>query len=130
MSCDYNPYTLPTIDFVGGSTQDFVFHSFFLADKRPYDLSGCTAKFSIVNYTNQNGSPILSEPMEIASGDSYGDVAVSNLLKITLPPNKTCELHGKYIYQITIKESESQVDIPNQGILYITNNIDKGYITG
>ena len=30
MNCDYSPYSLPTIDFVGGSTQELVFHTFCL----------------------------------------------------------------------------------------------------
>ena len=37
MNCDYSPYSLPTIDFVGGSTQELVFHTFFSQNKKPFD---------------------------------------------------------------------------------------------
>ncbi len=125
-----NPYTLPTIDFVGGSTQDLIFHSFFYSNKRPFDLSDCAANFSIINFVNKNGLPILSKPMQIASGDLDSGRVVPNLLKVTLLPRETYGLYGKYIYQISVRESATQVYIPNQGIIYITNNINKNYITG
>lgn len=129
MPYDYNPYTLPKIDFVGGSTQDLIFHSFFYSNKRPFDLSDCTANFSIINFLNKYSTPILSKEMQITSGDLDGGKRVPNLLKVTLLPCETYGLHGKFIYQISVKESTTQVDIPNQGIIFITNNINKGYIT-
>lgn len=129
MPYDYSPYTLPTIDFVGGSTQDLIFHSFFYSNKRPFDLSDCSANFSIINFVNKNGMPILSKSMQIASGDLDNGRKVPNLLKVTLLPSETYGLHGKFIYQISVKKSATQVDIPNHGIIYITNNINKGYIT-
>ncbi len=130
MAYDYNPYTLPTIDFVGGSTQDLIFHSFFYSNKRPFDLSDCTAVFSIINFLNKYSTPILSKEMQIVSGDLDNGKKVPNLLKVTLLPRETYGLHGKFIYQISVKESATQVDIPNQGIIFITNNIHKSYITG
>ena len=49
MNCDYSPYSLPTIDFVGGSTQELVFHTFFSQNKKPFDLSSCTASFALMS---------------------------------------------------------------------------------
>jgi len=49
-------------------------------------------------------------------------------LAVTLIPNETKNLYGKYIYQITIQDMSGEVDIPSQGILGITNNIDKSII--
>ena len=53
MPCDYSPYTLPTIDFVAGETQDFAFYTYFYKSHQPFALSGCTANFSIVSFTNK-----------------------------------------------------------------------------
>ena len=48
-----NPYTLPAFDFVGGSTQDLIFHCYFFKTKKPQDLSACVADFSIINFVNK-----------------------------------------------------------------------------
>lgn len=125
MSCDYNPYTLPTIDFVGGETQELSFHVYFYIGKKPFSLSSCECSFAIVNFTNKTGAPILTKAMGIAySGDGVSD----NVLTVKLLPSETIDLFGKYIYQITIKDIDGDIEIPKQGILYITNNIDKEFI--
>ena len=193
MNCDYSPYTLPTIDFVGGETQDLAFHVYFYKDKKPFSLTGCECNFSIVSFTNKMGTPIVSESMSVITGDDSGayfsreeteaiesvnaaassDYTVSlqtalklaktyygvtenaevtpagevlldkdivdsflgsvsaqysNVLTVSLPPSKTVDLFGKYIYQIIIRDIEGDVEIPKQGILYITNNINKNFI--
>ena len=48
MRCNYSPYTLPPIDFIGGETQNFIFNVYHYAEKRPFSLEGCTCDFSIV----------------------------------------------------------------------------------
>lgn len=125
MPCDYSPYTLPTIDFVGGETQNFAFHVYFYKSSKPFSLSNCTANFSIVSFTNKAGVPILTKPMTFAFND---DVTVENVLKITLDPLDTVDLTGKYIYQISIRDIDGDVEIPKQGILFITNNINRNFI--
>lgn len=121
-----NPYTLPTIDFVGGETQDLAFNVYFYKNKRPFSLTGCIANFAIVSFTNKTGAPILTKPME---GIFNEDGAINNVLTVTLEPGETVALCGKYIYQIQIKDVDGDVEIPKQGILYITNNINKGFIS-
>lgn len=125
MPCEHSPYTLPAIDFVGGETQDLAFHVFFYKNRRPFSLSGCTADFSIVSFTNKMGAPILTKTMRVLFHDS-GDI--NNVLTVTLNPKDTVGLYGKYIYQIQILDIDGDVEIPKQGILYITNNINKGFI--
>jgi len=125
MSCDYNPYTLPTISFVGGETQDFAFNTYFYKDKKPFNLTGCSCNFAIVTYTNKNGAPILSKAMGSIFNE---DGSANNVLTVTLFPEETVDLSGKYIYQITIKDIEGSTEIPNRGIMYITGNIDKNFI--
>ena len=125
MFCDFSPYTLPTIDFVGGETQDLAFNVYFYKNKQPFSLTGCTCNFSIVSFTNKTGAPILSKPMDAIFND---DVSSDNVLTVTLEPTDTVDLFGKYIYQIIIKDINGDAEIPKQGILYITNNINKGFI--
>lgn len=125
-SCTYDPYTLPAIDFVAGETQDFAFHVYFHDDDKPFSLSGCDANFSVVSFTNRVGKPILSKEMGVTA-PSEG--SVDNVLTVTLLPKETVNLSGKYIYQISIRDEDGEVEIPKQGVLYITNNINKAYIT-
>lgn len=123
-----NPYTLPTIDFVGGSTQDLAFHVYFYYGGRPFDLSSCTANFSVINYVNKGGAPLISKAMKITEGDSIGEDIISNVLRVTLEPADTVDLVGKFIYQIIIRDVSGDVEIPDHGIMRITNNINKAYI--
>ena len=125
MQCSLSPYTLPTIDFVGGETQDFMFNTFFYKNRRQFSLTGCTANFAIVSFTNKMGKPILTKPMEAIFND---DGTINNVLIVTLEPEETVELCGKYIYQIQIRDIDGDVEIPKQGLLYITNNINRGFI--
>lgn len=125
MFCDFSPYTLPTIDFVGGETQDLAFNVYFYKNKQPFSLTGCTCNFSIVSFTNKTGAPILSKQMDAIFND---DISSDNVLTVTLEPTDTVDLFGKYIYQIIIKDINGDAEIPKQGILYITNNINKGFI--
>lgn len=122
-----NIYSLPQIDFVGGSTQEFVFNVYGREENpQPFTLSGCEANFSIIDYVNKTGEPIVSEKMEIRRGDD----GTNNVLFLELKPAKTLDLFGKYIYQITLRDVDNNADIPKQGILYIHNNINKAFLRG
>lgn len=125
MTCDYSPYTLPTINFVGGETQDLEFSIYFYKGKKPYSLSFCEAEFAIVSLRNKVGEPILTKKMR-AELNHAG--TIDNLLCVTLDPGETVGLSGKYIYQIQIRDKNGDVEIPKQGLLYIINNIHKGFI--
>lgn len=116
-----NIYTLPDISFVGGSTQKLSFN-ILSKGREPLDMSACTANFSLINYVNRTGKPIVSKEMTI-SGDS-----VQNVLQVTLLPSDTVDLFGKFIYQVTIKDAIGVIDIPNQGQMIIVNNINKEYV--
>lgn len=125
MPCAINPYTLPRIEFVGGETQELMFHVYFHSGGHPVSLTECTANFSIVSFTNKMGAPILSKKMD--TGFNVEGTA-ENVLTVTLEPKETVGLYGKYIYQIQIQDIDGAVEIPKQGLLYITNNINKGFI--
>ena len=57
-----------------------------------------------------------------------GDNTAYNVLYVELKPSDTLDLFGKYIYQITIKDADNNADIPQQGIIYIHNNINKSFL--
>ena len=127
--CHMEVFTLPNIQFVGGSTQELLYRVYAHKVLYPFDLEGCTAEFAIVNYINRYSDPLVKKSMTIVKGDKddFGDV-INNTLSVTLAPGDTKDLHGKFIYQITIKDSHGTVEIPNQGLAIITNNIDKAFI--
>lgn len=126
--CSKSVYSLPQIDFVGGSTQDFVFHTYHCQNKKAQDMSSCTANFAIINYVNRDGEPLISKEMDIGV-DLDRDGEVNNVLRITLAPEDTVGLPaGKYIYQISIKDIGGDVEIPKQGIIYIIHNIQKSFV--
>lgn len=126
--CQNGIYTLPTISFVGGSTQTFEFNCYYYTNKKKFDLSACSADFSIISYVNKRGTPLVSKTMSVISDTGDND-SVSNILNVVLDPADTVDLYGKYIYQITIRDDATGVvEIPDQGILLITNNINKAYV--
>lgn len=119
--CNYNPYTLPTIDFVGGETQDLLFNVYFHTKDKPFGLAGATATFAIVSFRNKTGATVLEKQMTA----TYNADDIMNILRVTLTPSETVNLSGKYIYQITIRDMSGTTEIPKQGILFIINNINK-----
>lgn len=128
MDCvTYDPYTLPTIEFVGGEKQDFIFNLFFHSEDKPLIMYNVAAQFSVVSYLNKNGAAILTKAMA-AVKDANG--MFTNSLSVTLTPEDTVGLSGKFIYQITIRDKDTgTVEIPKQGIMLVINNIDKGFIS-
>ncbi len=121
---NFNPYALPTIEFVGGETQELLFH-IYSYHKRPFSMTRCTSNFSIVDFRNKKGAPILAKTMDVLENT---DRSAFNILYVELTPQETYDLSGKFIYQITIKDVGGKVEIPKQGLLYITNNINKSFI--
>lgn len=122
-----DPYKLPDIDFVGGSTQEFAFHCYHYKGKRPLDMSFSTAEFAIIDYVNKNGAPLVVKQMDVLEGTAK-DGLEYNVLAVKLDAADTVKLAGKFIYQISIKDRDGAVEIPSQGIIQITNNIDKPFV--
>lgn len=119
-------YSLPEIQFVGGSSEDLTFHVYYdEKNPKPFGLFGGSANFSIVNFINKNSLPLVSKPMVIRTND---EGTYYNVLFVSLEPTETVDLYGKFVYQITIKDVDGNVDIPHQGIINIHNNINKEFI--
>lgn len=121
-----NVYSLPEIDFVGGSSVDLVFNAYANKDDlEPFGLAGCEANFAVIDYINKTGEPVISKRMSARMNE--GNTSY-NVLFVELEPSDTLELFGKYIYQITIRDAKDNVDIPQQGIIFIHNNINKPFL--
>ena len=86
-------YTLPELTFVGGKTQELKFN---LKDsqRNPFNAEGSSADFSICNYSNKIGEPIFSVTPVLAADEN----GIESRLIVTIAPDKTVHLFGKYIY--------------------------------
>lgn len=112
-------YTLPELTFVGGKTQELNFR-LLEKDGSLFNAKNCTGNLSICNYSDKVGiSTVSLTPTFVANGTK-----IIHILHAVLPAEQTVELCGKYIYQIIIMDDHNQIEIPNQGILYITRNIN------
>lgn len=119
-------YTLPQVEFVGGSTQDFEFQCLDHRTGQLMDMTGCKAEFAIIDYLNKQGNdgfPLWYSYMQLKDVDG-----MSCRLCVSVPPSATLDLWGKYIYQISIRDVDGVIEIPKQGLLFISNNIDKNFV--
>ena len=73
-----------------------------------------------------NDEPLVSKPLSFLIGDDA--TGAKNIATVDLLPNDTLGLYGKYIYQITIKDIDGEVEIPNQGIFNIFHNINESFL--
>lgn len=121
----YKMYSLPEINFIGGSSEDLEFNLYYNETApEPFTLYGGKANFSIVNFINKNSTPVLSKQMEISLND---DQTSYNVVRVSLEPADTVDLSGKFVYQIILTDVDGNVDIPHQGIINIHTNINKTY---
>lgn len=118
-----NIYTLPELTFVGGKTQELNFN-LYERNGNLFNAKYCNSNFSVCNYSNKCGTPLFSIQPIFVSGDDN----VAHILQVVIPAEQTLNLYGKYIYQITIADNTGRIEIPNQGIMNITRNINQGFV--
>lgn len=118
-------YTLPEIVFVAGQSKTLRWR-LFTETKTPFNAGGCTGNFAIVDYSDKNGDPLVSKPLSFVIGDD--ETGAKNIAVAELLTSDTLGLNGKYIYQITIKDIDGESEIPNQGILLISKNINESFL--
>jgi hypothetical protein len=120
-----NPtYNLPDESFVGGESRDFIFH-LLTAGGVPFDANGCDVDFAVINYANKNGAPLVTKSADMRMGTE----GVVNVAVVSLFPEDTVNLYGRYVYQLSIRDSFGELEIPGQGILNITRNINQAFVT-
>lgn len=115
-------YTLPTVSFVGGSTQEMRFR---LKDRvgNIIDATGFTGNFAVCDYRFKESTYLFRENLEFINDEN----GVKSILRIVVNADNTRNMYGKFVYQITLKDAGGKYGIPNQGIFNITKNIDQTY---
>lgn len=114
------PYTLPTVNFIGGTTQELECCVMTHDGSNEYDLTGCTPYFSLINYVNKMSTPQVYKQRDITTGVN----GINNVLRVKLSASDTVDLTGKFVYQISIHGRSGSVD-NRQGIMYIASNINR-----
>ena len=119
-----NPvYNLPKISFVGGETEDMDFRLLTYSGQE-FDANGCDISFAIINYQNKNGNPVVEKTPTL----KIGPEGLMSVAEVILEPQDTANLYGRYVYQLTVRDPNGIVDIPGQGIIDITRNINRNFI--
>ena len=118
-----NNYVLPEWRFVGGETQKRIFTIYKTDGSTVHNLPNASIELAVVDFIHPKANAILPKRFDIQSDDtgSYCNVVV------VLDSSDTVNLSGKYIYQISIKDSTRDISI-SKGIMYISENIDKSFI--
>lgn len=116
-------FTLPEDSFVAGQSGNYRFN-LYRPSGLPFNAYNCMGNFALLDYSNYSPTPLLSKQIEF----DIGKEGLLNVAVIELDPAETSDLDGKYIYQISIKDSKDNTEIL-QGIFYIFNNINKAFIS-
>lgn len=124
-SCGFDLYELPVINFVGGCFLPCNFHIYHPVTGKPVDLEGYTATFSVVNFENKHGKPLIKKEMTVRYGTRPEEKEIQNILYVDLLTHETINLEGKFLYQITVRDDRGHSFIPKQGVMFIINNIDR-----
>lgn len=114
--------TLPDWEFVGGVTQEYDF-TLRAENGYYYDIPGATASLAVSPFVNQ------AEPVFVKSGSIVANSAGANcIVRFLLDAGDTVNLHGKFIYQITVKNTDGTIAPPMRGRMFIIENIDKDFV--
>lgn len=109
-------FKLTELNIIGGDYKEFPIYVNDLDNGGLMDVSDLQMNFSLIEYHNRNGSPILTKNLEVSSVDSTAFLLV-------LTSEDTINLKGKYIYQITVKAPNNKQE-SFQGIMIIDKNIN------
>lgn len=115
-------FVLPTWELVGGESKRMTL-TLRYDNGALYDLPDSTVVFTVTSFVNSDASPVVdktgegnAEIVQCATGE-YCDC------QLTLDPDDTYDLSGKYIYQAKITDRNGNVSCP-QGIMIIKDNND------
>lgn len=113
---------LPDWEFVGGVTQEYDF-TLRAESGYFYDIPGATASLAVAPFVNPRDAVLVK------AGSIIPNSAGANcIVHFLLDKNDTLNLHGKFIYQISIKNVDGTMAPPMRGRMYIIENIDKSFV--
>lgn len=116
MSVCNPPFTLKELGIIGGDYQEILFHINNDDNGNSMDIANLELNFSLIEYKNRYGTPLISRNCPISSDDSTAFLMV-------FYPDDTKDYAGKYIYQITVKAPNNKQK-SFQGVITIEKNID------
>lgn len=97
-------YTLPSWEFVAGEDKEQQITLRHM-DGSLYDLGAASVQLTISDFVNKGSTPIHTSEQEIVD-DASGN---SCILQLSLSSTETKSLHGKYLYVVTITDTEGNV---------------------
>lgn len=120
------PYSLPSFVFVGGSSKTITINLYDAGgDPFPVD-AGITVTFVLGSFLDDSARPVLSlssggvnPSVTVETGDSGED----NRINVRLDPSDTFDLHGRYVYQIALTDSNQDTEVLGQGGITILRNL-------
>jgi hypothetical protein len=112
------------LKFIGGESQRFRFRLVSPLGSE-FNANGCYVSFSVINHSNKNGDPLIVKTATL----DYGLEGVLNIAIVELLPEDTVNMYGRYIYQLSIRDSYEEIELPGKGELDISRNIHRGFIT-
>ena len=118
------PFTLSKISMINGTSRDFVFNGVVESTNNPFNFRGCNANFSIIQFNDRSGNPVVSKDMTVADD---GNGADNDSLFVSLTPSDTINLTpGRYVYQVSVKDPDGNYEA-FQGYLDIFQNVNESY---
>ena len=117
-------YTLPKIVFVAGQSSTFNWRIYDSSGDN-FDCSECSGNLAVIEYDDKTGDALLSKDLTFTSENDDG---VYNIASATLSPSDTLDWDGKYVYQLTIVDASGSAEIPNKGIMLVSNNINPSFL--
>ena len=93
-------YTLPVWELVGGETKELQI-TLRHENGRPYELGAATAVMVINDFVNRGSTPVSTTEQTIIE-DEHGTACI---LRLALNEGDTENLHGKYLYVVTIEDT-------------------------
>jgi hypothetical protein len=92
---------------------------------QPWNAQGCTVELAVTHYGNKHGTPVLHKPGELIQEGALWSAAV-----VELEAEETVDWFGKYVYQVMIRDTNNDVEIPGEGFIFVTRNINKQFVSG
>lgn len=110
------PFKLQNLTIIGGDYQEILFHIRDEDRGGLMDLENLELQFSLIDYKNRYGTPLISRACEISPNDNTAFLVV-------LYPDDTKDYADNYIYQVTVKAPNNKQK-SFQGVITIDKNID------
>lgn len=113
-------FNLPTLSFVGGESKKITM-TLRNENGALYNVPGAVVRLTVVSFVNQNETPSIDKSGSGQAEIKRGEAGDWCECEITLTPEDTISMFGKYIYQIKISDVAGNVVCP-QGIMMIRSN--------